>query len=161
MKIPKQFIIYQTKHWLVNHRVNTKLPGYLMLSSKSKVSSLAAISNEALAELGVLQANIEKALTQILQPNYIYISRYGHMAGLSLHFHVIPVSQWVEDLFWQDQRYRSLQQFGSNTPETNTDGAELTLYIWREFCESEIAPTIQGVTITEIIELLRHNLTIN
>lgn len=57
------------------------------------------------------------------------------MPGLPVHFHLIPLYDWVEELFWEDTRYRTLQQFGVPTTEPLTDGAELTLFVWREFCE--------------------------
>jgi len=36
-----------------------------------------------------------------------------------------------------------------------TDGAELTLFIWREFGESPEPPSIQGPGVEQIIERLR------
>lgn len=155
MKIPHQFIIYQTEHWVINHRINSALAGYLMISAKQPCQSLSELSTDSLTELGLLQARTESALKELLNPKHLYIAKYGHTAGYPIHFHVIPVCQWVEDLFWQDQRYRLLEQFSDSVPETLTDGAELTLFIWREFCESQTPPANQGLTIAETISALR------
>ncbi|SCB28740.1 hypothetical protein GA0061100_106446 [Rhizobium hainanense] len=38
---------------------------------------------------------------------------------------------------------------------TETDGAELTLFVWREFCECLQPPPIEGPTVPEAIALLR------
>lgn len=38
------------------------------------------------------------------------------MPGLPVHFHLIPLYDWVEELFWEDTRYRTLQQFGMRPP---------------------------------------------
>jgi hypothetical protein len=66
------------------------------------------------------------------------------------------VYQWVEDLFWQDERYRLLENFGSSaTAHTLTDGAEMTLFIWREFGESPQPPAIEGPSVDEVIDRLR------
>jgi len=32
--------IHETEHWLVNHRINSALPGYLMVSSKAFTNEL-------------------------------------------------------------------------------------------------------------------------
>jgi len=80
------------------------------------------------------------------------------MPGFPLHFHFIPVYGWVEALFWQDERYRVLENFAAATsPQSLTDGAELTLFIWREFGESLTPPATQGPSVPEVIERLRES----
>ena len=82
------------------------------------------------------------------------------MAGHSIHFHVIPVYDWVADAFVADDRYRVLHQFytpgdydeGSDAP---FDGAEMTLYIWREFCESSTPPAVVGPSVAEVVASIR------
>jgi hypothetical protein len=64
----------------------------------------------------------------------------------------------VEDLFWKDDRYRLLQSFAEGPPETATDGAELTLFVWREFCERAAPPPVNGPSVFETIELLREKM---
>lgn len=156
MDIPARFIIHETRHWVVNHRINSALPGYLMLSAKVPTSSLAALPVEAQAELGVLLAQTQKIVEDRLQPKRLYIGRFGHDPGHAIHFHFIPVYPWVEALFWEDERYRALQNFGwieSDIPQT--DGAELTLFVWREFCERPEPPAIQGQSVDQVITALR------
>nr|GEX77213.1 hypothetical protein [Tanacetum cinerariifolium] len=102
MDIPPRFVIHETRHWLINHRVDSALPGYLMLGAKSMSPSLAALPSEALAELGGLQAMLQTTLDEHLQPRHLYIGRFGHQAGHSIHFHFIPVYPWLEALFWSD-----------------------------------------------------------
>ena len=60
-------------------------------------------------ELGVLLAKAQHALNAILQPEHLYIGRYGHTAKLALHFHLIPICAWVKRGFFSDPRYRVLQ----------------------------------------------------
>ena len=156
MDIPPRYIIHESLHWVVNHRIDSALPGYVMLGAKQMANSLAALPIEALAELGALQARTQHAIETVLQPRRLYISRFGHEAGHSIHFHFIPIYPWTEMLFWQDERYRSLQAFGSlDTAVPQTDGAELTLFIWREFCERPDPPVIQGPSTDKVIDLLR------
>lgn len=156
MDIPSRFIIYESRHWIVNHRMDSALPGYVMLSAKQMTNSLSAFSAQALAELGPLQARIQQAMETLLPPHRLYISRYGHETGYSIHFHFIPIYAWIETLFWQDERYRSLQAFGSiESSEPQTDGAELTLFVWREFCERPDPPAVQGPSVEQTIKMLR------
>ena len=156
MDIAPRFMIRDSLHWTVNHRMDSALPGYVMLSAKQVTNSLAALPREALAELGVLQARIQQSIEACLQPARLYIGRFGHEAGYSIHFHFIPIYPWVEAMFWDDDRYRLLQTFGSiASPLPQTDGAELMLFVWREFCERPDPPPVQGPSVEEVVATLR------
>lgn len=156
MDIPSRLLIHESKYWVLNHRMDSALPGYVMLSAKCMTNSLAALPIEAQAEMGVLQARIQKAIEERLNPKRVYIGRFGHDAGYSIHFHFIPVYDWVEALFWQDERYRLLQTFGSiDSAISQTDGAELMLFVWREFCERPVPPAVQGLGVDEVVAALR------
>ena len=154
MQIDPDFILHETEYWRLNHHLASKLPGYLMLGAKAPIDSLADMQPAALAELGGLLAKTQRVMEVQLKPKWLYISRYGHMPGFPLHFHFIPVYDWVEDAFWGDQRYRVLQHFGAQK-QTQTDGAELTLFVWREFGESHTPQRVQGASIKQVVEQLR------
>lgn len=47
------------------------------------------------------------------------------------------------------------QQIYAENPLSSTDGAELTLFVWREFGENPTPPAIQGCSVEEVIEELR------
>jgi len=155
-QIPEHLIIKKTDHWIVNHRVDSKLPGYLMVASRHESAHLFDLPPAALAELGPLLAASQRILTESLHAGHVYISRYGHQAGPSIHFHVIPLYAWVKAAFAADPRYTVLKTFytpgAGNTP---VDGAEMTLYIWREFCERPTSPPIHGPSRPEVIRLLK------
>lgn len=140
---------------MVNHRINSALPGYLMVSSKEFTNDLSTLSEITLAELGSLLAKTQAVLQKSLGAKRVYIGRYGHTPGYSIHFHVIPIYEWVESLFWQDARYRMLENFAGEGELPGTDGAELTLFVWREFCERKDPPQIQGLSVSQAIELLK------
>ncbi|MNF33871.1 hypothetical protein D3C76_1181380 [compost metagenome] len=156
MDIAPRFIVHETDHWIVNHHMASALPGYLMLGSRAHVSSLSELPGAALAEMGSLLARTQRVVETQLGPKWLYISRFGHVPGNPIHFHLIPVYDWVEELFWKDERYRLLETFATpGNAQSLTDGAELTLFIWREFGESNDPPAIQGMSIDQAIERLR------
>jgi diadenosine tetraphosphate (Ap4A) HIT family hydrolase len=154
----KHLVILQTEDWVLNHRVDSALPGYLVLGARMPTNDLSVLRPEALAQLGTLLANAQKALNTVLKPKHLYIGRYGHMAGHAIHFHLIPICGWVRQLFFDDPRYRVLRTLSRDSDALDadgTDGAELTLYVWREFCESPIPPPISGPSIHEVVERLK------
>ncbi len=156
LHIPGGFIIHETEHWVINHHLASALPGYLILGSRAPVDSLADLPAAALHEFGELLARAQSILQATLTPERLYVSRYGHSPGYPIHFHLIPVYAWVEKLFWENPRYRLLETFANpEIAEAGTDGAELTLFIWREFGESARPPAVQGPSIAEVIEKLR------
>ncbi|MBB3571231.1 HIT domain-containing protein [Rhizobium sp. BK491] len=155
MRPASQFFIAETDGWVVSHRANSALPGYLVVASKRSADDLSDLSDDDLREIGPLLALFQAALKEELRVPRVYIGRYGHSSGLAFHFHIIPIYEWVEKLFWRDARYRLLGQFTEGEEESETDGAELTLFVWREFCERALPPPIQGPTVSEAIDLLR------
>jgi diadenosine tetraphosphate (Ap4A) HIT family hydrolase len=156
LDIPERFLVHETQYWSLNHHLDSALPGYLMLGSRvTAAHDLSELSEGALLSLGPLLANAQKALHALLKPNRVYIGRYGHTPGYPIHFHLIPIYQWVEALFWRDARYRKLEEFAEPSAEPATDGAELTFFVWREFCERPDPPPIEGPSVLEAIAMLR------
>jgi diadenosine tetraphosphate (Ap4A) HIT family hydrolase len=157
-QIPEHLVILRTAHWILNHRTDSALPGYLMLGARTPVNELSLMHPDALVQLGALMASAQKALKEILAPAHLYISRYGHAPGHALHFHIIPVCAWVRQRFFGDPRYRILRNLTAAAASADaggeTDGAGLTLYIWREFCENPAPPEISGPSIHEVVERL-------
>ncbi len=158
-QIPEHLIIKKTDHWIVNHRIDAKLPGYLMIGSRVDTRNLFDLPAAALGELGALLAEAQKALRETLHADHVYFSRFGHQAGPPIHCHVIPVYSWVVTAFANDPRYAVLKSFYTpGAGNSDLDGSELTLYIWREFCENPNPPPLQGPSVTEAVQLLRKNM---
>lgn len=146
--------ILRTDGWVLSHRRNAALPGYLILSPADGARDLSDLPAETLAALGPLLARADAALRRILDPLRVYVGRYGHIPDQPLHFHIIPVCAWVEALFWADRRYRALAAFGDPALAGTTDGAELTFFIWREFCERPDPPPIEGPSVAAVVPML-------
>ncbi|MDL2405400.1 hypothetical protein PY650_06955 [Rhizobium calliandrae] len=66
-----------SEHWLVNHRVDAVLPGYLMVGSKVGANALHDLSADLLAPLGPILATIQQEIERLLRPKRVYIGRNG------------------------------------------------------------------------------------
>ena len=157
---PDHLIVCETDQWIVNHRIDSSLPGYLMIGAKAETNILSELPEAALFELGIHLSKIQQILMELFAPSHFYVGRYGHMAGHSIHFHVIPVYDWVAQAFARDERYRILHQFYTpgvydDGSDAIFDGAEMTLFIWREFCESKTPPEIIGPSVQEAVRMIK------
>ncbi|HHN8583344.1 TPA: hypothetical protein ACRR2I_003872 [Providencia rettgeri] len=155
MRISDDHIVFKTQYWIVNHRKDSKISGYLIMQPVNSSINFSSLSIEALNEMGSVMAHTESIIKKLFNPQYIYISKYGHTPNTPFHFHFIPVYQWIVDLFWNDNRYRELSNFGDPQLKHLTDGAELTFFIWREFCEKEHPPITQSIPVKEAIEKIK------
>jgi hypothetical protein len=65
---PKHLVILRTEDWALNHRVDTALPGYLMLGARLPTNDLSLLRSEAVAQLGIFLANAQKASQTLIRP---------------------------------------------------------------------------------------------
>ncbi len=144
--IPTEYVVYETEHWIVNHRMNSTYAGYLMIASKSEVSELSDLCPESLSSLGVVLADVERLLQRAYTPEKIIISKLGFSKGFNCHFHAVPVSKKVIN----EVRKRSSYMF--NEP----DGNDIMLFINREYCENQDPERVK-VVVRESLAKIRHN----
>lgn len=140
-------LIYETSNWLLKHRADSKLPGYLILAAKNKTDSLSGLPSNALNELGLLQAQSTRYLETRLKAKLVYICRWGHEPGYSPHFHIVPLYDWVKNAYIADPLWLEF--------EPNPDGPVYFTYITRAFIENEASPAVLGPSIDEVIHILR------
>ena len=143
---PDEFVIYETEHWRVNHRCDATLPGYVMVGAKDTASDLFNLPHAALIEMGLMLSAVVQALEVNFQPEHIHICRFGHDAGHSLHFHVIPIYDWVREAYCQ------------TNSEIQADGPSLTLFVSENLTKNRAAVNSTGITVKEAIRVLRQTL---
>ncbi|PHM72551.1 tRNA glutamyl-Q synthetase [Xenorhabdus sp. KJ12.1] len=73
MKIPNEKIILKTNNWIVNNRIDSSLPGYVILQSRHNHMNLCDLSNKAIQEMGILMGYIEKTLKKFIFLTHFYI----------------------------------------------------------------------------------------
>lgn len=115
---PSQYHIAKTSGWSVSHRINSALPGYLMIAYKA-TNDLSDLSAKALGLMGTVFAKVQRALNA-LRARRVYIGRYG-LPGYPIHFHAVPVYEWVEDLSG-----RMIATECSNSSQTEQERRRLT-----------------------------------
>ena len=156
---PPELVVLETAHWVVNQRVGTALPGYLIVGAKDpEAMDLSRLVPAAQAELGPVLARVQAAVTEVLTPEWTLVSRWGLMEGFPVHFHVIPVTRGVIDAYLADERYRGLMAFYTRPPVDDPgefDGADLTLFVVREFTKRATPPAVSGPSIEETVHRLR------
>ncbi len=83
MKIPNEKIILKTNNWIVNHRIDSSLPGYVILQSIHNHMNLCDLSKKAIQEMVIIMGYIEKSLKKIIFPKhpYIYIMNFKMHRG--------------------------------------------------------------------------------
>ena len=67
MHIPPELIIHQTRHWTLNQRIDSALPGYCMLGSRQPATAFHQLPEQALAEFGPLLAGVEREMDALLR----------------------------------------------------------------------------------------------
>lgn len=50
------------------------------------------------------------------------------------------------------------EAFAGSDDGKGTDGAELTLFVWREFCEKAEPPLTQGPSVAQAIDMVRRSM---
>jgi len=157
-RIDPAFVVFESPRWIVNHRLNCALPGYLMVAARDESArSLSDLDAAALAELGPLLARTSRVIEAVLGAERVYVGRYGHTPGWPVHFHLIPVYPWLVEAFAKDARYDALRRLHGSDCPGGPDGGDLTVYVWREWttAEGRTPPAARGPSVEEAIERLR------
>ena len=147
-KPPENMIVHETEHWVVNQRVGCPVAGYLIVGARAPdAAELPDLALGAQHEIGTLLARATEILRADLGAERVYVGRYGHEPGHTVHFHVMPVYPWIVSAFHADPRY---------SVEPDPDGANLTHFIWREYCESPSPPACNGLSVDQAVQLIRN-----
>ena len=142
--IPENKILLETKHWIINHRLDTEYPGYLMLGSKESTFRVSDLCTESLRSMGIILGAVENRMYERLKPETVIISKLGFSKGFGCHFHLIPVYSWLYDSIKRDKSYSI----------SEPDGLDFSLFISRKFCEGSEQFPKRALNIEDAITLL-------
>lgn len=146
--VPPELVVLATEHWVVNHRIDSRVPGYLIVgAADANACQLWRVAGDGLAELGGILADCSRALTETCGASRVYVGRYGHDSGWPVHFHVVPVYGWVEAAY-----------AARHPDEEPADGVDLTRFVMREFCERSELAAGDGPGVADVVVRLREAL---
>ena len=88
--IPERNLAFNA-HFRIEPCSSCPIAGYLIVSPRLRVSSLAELSPGAQAGLGVTLAAATRAIERVVHPRRVYCALFAEETG-SVHFHLFPRS---------------------------------------------------------------------
>jgi diadenosine tetraphosphate (Ap4A) HIT family hydrolase len=85
---------FANAHFRIEPCASCPIAGYLIVSPRLPVSSLAQLSPDAQEALGVTLAAATHAVESVICPRRVYSALFAEESG-SVHFHVFPRSDWL------------------------------------------------------------------
>ncbi len=118
-----------------------------------------SLSSSALAEMGEVIKSSVSAIKNTFKPKHIFVSRYGVAPGNLIHFHIIPVYEWMDSMIEHDPRYTFIADLTEMTDGLKYDAADYLFYIWRELTERADQSGLEKVDIPSTIAKLSNQLS--
>jgi diadenosine tetraphosphate (Ap4A) HIT family hydrolase len=81
-------------HFCIEPCASCPIAGYLIVSPRVSVSSLAELSRDAQDALGTTLATATCAIETVVRPQRVYCLLFAEEMG-SVHFHLFPRSNWL------------------------------------------------------------------
>ena len=134
--------IFINAYFRIEPCASCPIPGYLIVSPRVPVSSLAELSPDAQAALGATLVAATRAIEAVAHPQRVYCALFAEETR-SVHFHLFPRSEWL------------LCSYSRAHPEdTEISGPRLMDWARRTFRNS-----IAGMDSDETFEKIRTRLT--
>src|SRR5438093_13085458 len=86
--------VFLNTHFRIEPCASCCIAGYLIVSPRVRVSSLAELSPDAQDTLGVTLAAGARAIESVVRPRRVYCALFAGETG-SIHFHLFPRSDWL------------------------------------------------------------------
>ena len=91
--LPPRERIAADRHWRAAHAMDTALPGWLVLLPRRHVTTVAGLSDEEAAGLGLWQVRLSRALAAVTGCAKTYVVQFAEAEGFGhVHFHLVPRS---------------------------------------------------------------------
>jgi diadenosine tetraphosphate (Ap4A) HIT family hydrolase len=94
-------LIHRTTRWRVEHCVGPFGVGALVVKPDRHVLHLADLDAHESSELGPLLCETSKVITELVQPEQVYVSLWAHAGGQPDHVHFVlqPVTTALAERF--------------------------------------------------------------
>ena len=127
--------IHETSGWFVDHCVGPLGVGTLIVKPKRHLVHVADLDATEAAELGALLQQATGVVTELVEPDQVYVTLWSHAGGEPGHIHFVvqPVTRaQVDELGLYGPRLQ-VEMFGRNEapdPEAAAAFAERARAIW-------------------------------
>ena len=96
--LPPRGRIVADEHWRVAHAADTALPGWLVLTPRRHVASVADLAPGEASALGGWQSRLSRALREVTGCAATYVAHFAERPGYThLRFHIVPVADDMPD----------------------------------------------------------------
>ena len=85
---------FMNAHFRIEPCASCPIPGYLIVSPRVPVSSLAELSPDAQSALGATLVAATRAVEAVVHPQRVYCALFAEETR-SVHFHLFPRSEWL------------------------------------------------------------------
>ena len=132
--------VFVTAHFRIEPCSSCPIAGYLIVSPRVRVSSLAELSLDTQQALGVTLAAATRAIETVLCPQRVYCALFAEETA-SVHFHLFPRTDWL------------LSAYSRAHPE-DTDISGPRLLDWARSTFRDPVPGDYGETTEAVFRLL-------
>ncbi len=91
--LPKRDVVVNA-HFRIEPCSSCPIAGYLIVSPRVQVSSLAELSPDAQNALGVTLAAATRVIESVVRSRRVYCALFAEETG-SVHFHLFPRTDWL------------------------------------------------------------------
>ena len=81
--------LHRTSHWVVEHSVGPLGVGTLIVKPLRHVLNLGLLTPEESEELGPLLRLVTAAVTEVVEPEQVYVCQWSHSGGVPGHVHFV------------------------------------------------------------------------
>jgi diadenosine tetraphosphate (Ap4A) HIT family hydrolase len=97
--IPERNLLVNA-HFRIDPCSSCSIAGYLIVSPRVRVSSLAELSPDARDALGVTLAAATRVIEAVVRPRRVYCALFAEETR-SVHFHLFPRSDWLVSSYFR------------------------------------------------------------
>lgn len=157
-------ILLLGKYWDININLDFGVPGYLFVRNRhGEGDEFAQIKPHEFSELGKMIGLAASAAEHCLGVERVITGKFGLDKGHPLHFHIVPIYDWILAEFAHKTDLEALQKTYPAGYPVIPDGAEIVKFIWHEYCFTGHTPeNIKAITnLDEIVQKLSHYIATN
>lgn len=82
-------LIHETAHWLVEHCIGPLGVGTLIVKPRRHILHVADLSGGEAAELGPLLRRVTGVVTELVEPEQVYVTLWSHSHAVPGHIHFV------------------------------------------------------------------------